>query len=422
MNKILNKKILLGFMPIFAALAFAFPARAANIDVVFAPDPIFTQANFIPLDETSGVATVTNNSGLPQTILTEAINVSDDDNFGSLLHLKITGSSGTSFDDSLSEFFSTAGEVSLGEISNGESKAFTYTVSFINSANNDYQGKMLGFDICVGFEGGNTHCGDTVAGGEKDTDGGENGGGGSNPGTGNGGGNGPILPPSLVVSNEETSGINPDNGTAVIAWNTNLYSTSQVIYGPATTSPYILNLNTLPNFGYPMGTIETATKVLNHSVTLTGLIPGETYKYRAVSRASPPTISFEREFVMPGSGAFTITNNANGGDPENFQTMNNIAAAPQKQLAVNGKRIIASGENYSGGINSTGSVESGSIENINSEGNAGFQENISEKTPSNLAAAFLALGQWLGISKYILIFLFLAGMVWLFLFRKKNVA
>ena len=96
MNKILNKKILLGFMPIFAALAFAFPARAANIDVVFAPDPNLTQANFIPLDETSGVATVTNNSGLPQTILTEAINVSDDDNFGSLLHLKITGTSGTS--------------------------------------------------------------------------------------------------------------------------------------------------------------------------------------------------------------------------------------------------------------------------------------------------------------------------------------
>src|SRR3989344_6193543 len=183
---------------------FAPNAFAAPLEVTFVPDPLFNKTNFLPLDETSGVVTVTNNSGATQNILTEAINVLDTDNFGSLLHLKIVG--GTLFDDSLADFFSTAGEVSLGAISNGESKIFTYTISFIDSNNNSYQGKTLGFDVCVGFEGGATHCGDTVVGGDNDTGGGGGGGGGGRRG---GGGGGPII---LTILNEQTASIEDGDG------------------------------------------------------------------------------------------------------------------------------------------------------------------------------------------------------------------
>ena len=275
----------------FAPHAYAVTPLVVDFD----PDPLFDEANFLPLDETFGTVTVTNDSGTDQTILTEAINVSDDDNFGSLLHLTIVGSSGTLFDDSLADFFSTAGEAPLGAILNGESKVFTYTVSFINSSDNSYQGKMLGFDICVGFEGGATHCGDTIVGGENDTDGG---GGTGNPpsgGTifGSGGGGS-----SLAIFNEQTVNVNVEIGTALIEWDTNLLSTSQVIYGLASGGPYLLDLATSsPNLGYPLGTVETLTKVLHHSVLLTGLSPGETYVYRVVSRASPPTVSVERRFT-----------------------------------------------------------------------------------------------------------------------------
>ena len=276
----------------FAPHAYAVTPLVVDFD----PDPLFDEANFLPLDETSGTVTVTNNSGEEQDILTEAINILDNDDFGSLLRLTIVGSSGTLFDDSLADFFSTAGEVPLGAISDGESKVFTYTVSFINSSDNSYQGKMLGFDICVGFEGGATHCGDTIVGGENDTDGGGGTGnppsGGTIPGSGGGGGSYP-----LAVYNEQAGDVDTDAGTATIEWDTNFLSTSQVIYGLASGGPYLLDLSILPNLGYPLGTAETSTKVLHHSVPLTGLSPGETYVYRVVSRASPPTVSVERQFT-----------------------------------------------------------------------------------------------------------------------------
>src|SRR3990167_5240502 len=165
-------KILILPVVVIAILGFAPRVFAveAPLEVQFDPNPLFDEANFLPLDETSGVVTVTNDSGATQTILTEAINILDNDNLGSLLHLIIKEGATTLFDDSLADFFADAGEVSLGVISNGASRIFTYTISFIDSSDNSYQGKTLGFDICVGFEGGNTHCGDTVAGSEGSID------------------------------------------------------------------------------------------------------------------------------------------------------------------------------------------------------------------------------------------------------------
>jgi hypothetical protein len=46
-----------------------------------------------------------------------------------------------------------------------------------------------------------------------------------------------------------------------------------------------LDLNAA-NYGYPHSSVEDSVKALSHAVTLTGLIPGTTYYYRAVSRGS----------------------------------------------------------------------------------------------------------------------------------------
>ena len=271
----------------FAGVAFA----QASLEVTFDPDPLFNKPNFLPGDEANGEVTVTNNSGETQNILTEAINVLDNDNFASLLHLKIEG--GALFDDSLANFFSTAGEVSLGSILSGESKIFTYTISFIDSDDNSYQGKTLGFDVCVGFSGGTKHCGDTVVGDENDTDDGGGGGGGGSSG---GSGGGVII---LVITNEQAETVlSLPTAMATITWDTNILATSQVVYGLLSGGPYTLNMDAI-NFGYSFGTTEDPTKVLYHSMLLTGLIPGETYLYRVVSRASPPTISPEHQFTAP---------------------------------------------------------------------------------------------------------------------------
>jgi hypothetical protein len=276
--------------------SFVNTAFAVNLEVEFNPNPLFTKPNFLPEDETSGKITVINNSGITQDISTEAINVVDDDNFGDLLHLTIIGESGVVYDDSLSDFLTTIGEYSLGEIGNGETKVFTYIVSFNNSDDNSYQGKSLGFDICVGFKGESLNCGDTIIGGE-------NGEGEETiiEGSG-GGGSGGISESSskLIITDEQSENISEVNslGLATITWNTNKLSTSQVIYGVA-PGPYNLDLDNLPNLGYPLGSVEDSTKVKNHSVLLTGLTPGATYLYRVVSHASPATVSREYKFTIP---------------------------------------------------------------------------------------------------------------------------
>ncbi len=294
------------------------------VSVQFVPNPLFNNSNFLPKDETSGQVTATNNSGSTQTLVTEAINIADSDNFGSLLRLKIVGSSGTLFDNSLAYFFANAGEVSLGTISNGESKIFTYTVSFINSNDNSFQGKTLGFDICVRYQNSNTHCGNTTIGGEGNTGGGVGGdpGGGVVIGTSGGGGNGQIVPTSLIITNEKVNGISGGveqvpTATALITWNTNKLATSQVVYGPNTTT-YTFDVNNLPAFGYPFVTAEDSNKVILHSVLLTGLTPGQTYVYRVVSRASPPTVSFEHQFTIPlsddgGNNVFAVNTGSDAG-------------------------------------------------------------------------------------------------------------
>jgi hypothetical protein len=51
-----------------------------------------------------------------------------------------------------------------------------------------------------------------------------------------------------------------------------------------------------------LGTAEDPIKVIHHSVLLTGLEIGETYVYRVVSRASPPTVGFQYSFILTENG------------------------------------------------------------------------------------------------------------------------
>ena len=406
----------------FAPKAFATPAPVSppSLNVVFIPNPLFVKPNFLPLDETSGTVTVKNNSSATQTILTEAINVLDNDNFGSLLHLTIKEGSVILFNNTLANFFSTAGELPLGAVSAGESKTFTYTVSFIDSSDNTYQGKTLGFDVCVGFLGGTRHCGDTVAGGENDTDGGGGTGnlppGGTIPGTGNrgGGGGGGLI--FLTILNEQTLSIvkvagDPPTATATITWNTNILSTSQVIYGPVPISipsippyPYSLDMNAV-NFGYPSGTTEDPIKVLHHSVLIAGLVPGQTYVYRVVSRASPPTISFEHTFTVPLTTSLLAqagSNNFTGGD---------LSGNTSGNTDESGTEGSSTGLGSSGANNSLGTESSGQMSEENST-NSNNNQNL-------LALAFLGMGNFLLSWKYWLllaIILILFFIIW----RRRN--
>jgi hypothetical protein len=130
---------------------------------------------------------------------------------------------------------------------------------------------------------------------------------------------------------------------------------------------------------------------------LNGLVPGQTYLYRVISRASPPTISPEHQFTVPLSTSLLAqTSNPPG---------------------------LVLGASTSGGGLTSGGGDSG--EEIGSSGNVlGETTSNIEETPSvnpNLATAFTSgfsnpLSNCNLISLLILLILYL---IWRFWLRKK---
>ena len=379
----LHKKIL-SALPLGIILSFvfvAFPVYAVDpMTVIFESNPLFGEVNFLPGDSKDGDATVTNNTPDVQSVYAESVNSFDPDGLGSQLYLKVFENANPVpvYNDEFDDFLS-AGPVSLSSLGGGATKTYTFEVSFINSTDNDYQGKTLGFDLCIGFSGGTFQCGDTVISPPSNPGGSST----SIPG-GSGGGSGQFV--QLVVFNESVLNINEIAGTATIEWDTNLLATSQAIYGSVPPGGYILNTTILPNLGYPLGTVENGTKVLHHSMVLTGLVGGQTYVYRVVSRASPPTVSVEHTFTMPTAGTtgnFGIAQAGPDGDASEGES-----EAAQEPFLRN------SGVGQGGGI----------------------EEN------SQLAAAFLGFEfpGLLCIGIALIIFLVMLGLIWLISKNQKE--
>ncbi len=290
--KKITKISISGIIVIVIFIGFSSIALAANppLEVTFGSTPLFSVSNFMPGDEKEGDITIGNNGDSSQNAYVEAVNVFNDDGLASQMELQILEDLTEIYNDNF-ETFLNAGPVSLSSIGTSDSKIYTLKISFIENADNDYQGKSLGFDVCVGFSGGEFTCTDTVTVSPENPPGG-------------GGGGGSSGSRHLTVFNEnalniEANGTIPGSGSATIIWETNIPATSQVIYGLASEAPHPFDMNIPPKFGYPSVNTEDLTKKISHSMFISGLTPGETYVYRVVSRASPATVSYEHEFTVP---------------------------------------------------------------------------------------------------------------------------
>ncbi len=282
------KKLLtttLAIMAVLVVSGFFAPttyAETARLEVQFEQKPLFNEASFAPGETISRFVKVKNNTSITQKVVAETINENNQDDLAKEFNLAIKEHDAETnlWNGTLAEFF-TAGETYLSDLPANTEKQYDFSATFDPNAGNDYKGKKLGFDFLIGFQG---QEGDGVKTQDIPVSGG-----------GGGGYSG------LLISNEavENAIVQTENTAQVIInWQTNYSSTSQVIYGVYTGTPYTLNL-LAENFGYPDATVEDLNKVLNHSVTINGLVPGNTYSYRVVSHASPATISYEHTFTVP---------------------------------------------------------------------------------------------------------------------------
>jgi len=267
-------------------------ASAAGLSVKFENSPLFNNVNFGPGDSVTKWVKVDNTSGSTQKIITEAINKNDSDNFSEKLNLTIKEGGTEIFNNTLKMFFDQ-GETYLSNLTSNGNTQYDFTITFNADANDDWQGKTLSFDIVVGFQGQE----------------GQSSGGGTS-GSPSGGGNPGI--PALSIYNEANA--IPTETSVTITWTTSYAATSQVIYG-AENESHVLDLSDNtgipPLYGYAHTTPEydTTTRVVYHSVTITGLAPGTTYYYRAVSHGS---LAIGRELTFTTTGSKLTTEETGG--------------------------------------------------------------------------------------------------------------
>jgi len=290
MNKIIRiiSIILLAVFSVGFSFTPSAVAQNGNLVVQFERTPLFNETNFLPGQGVTRWVKVTNNSGDSQRIAVETINENDPDNFGSQLDLVIKEGLTTIYSNTLTNFFN-AGETYLSDLNNGATTQYDFTIAFDSTSGNPYQGRILGFDILVGFQGTEGELPPTPPGG--------------------GGGGGGGLPPGLSILDESVRVTEIGETSVTIIWTTSYFSTSQVIYGTgieAHTLDLSDNMGTPPRYGYSHTTPEydTSPKITAHSVTITGLTLGTTYYFRAVSHASL-AISRQLSFTTLEFSGFT---------------------------------------------------------------------------------------------------------------------
>ena len=240
-------------------------ALASDLDVSFQAMPLFSEADVKPGDSVSRTFTVTNNGSEDEDVYVSVENISipgTGSNLADVMMLTIENGSGTYYTGSFTDFFGDA-PIMLSTLAPSADKTYTMTASLADTVGNPYQSTTFGFDLVVGFVGGDS---------TTDNGGGSNGGG-SNGGGSTGG-------TSFSLFNEALVGTTTSAGT--VSWNTNRPGTTYLVCGNLADGPYTLDEDD-PQFGYPIAVGEFDNNTRDHVVEVTGLVPG-TYECIPASR------------------------------------------------------------------------------------------------------------------------------------------
>ena len=258
----------------FGGLAIAQAGGAVQFD--FENKPLFSETNFLPGGSVARWVAVSNGTDTAHEIGVKFYDVSDD-NIGLLEKF----SSKFSFDVkkngvsvlsggamSLKTLFG-GNPLTLETLASGASVTYHFEIAFDASAGNDYQGKSLGFSLCVLVDG---ECGG------KGSDE-------PNPApqtlltraSGGGiGGDRAVVP--LKYFDYEVKGYCLNDGTvmAMFTWKTDAPATGRALHAPANSAKFDA---ALPDFGYQATKWETKAGIY-HMAFAFGLFPVQTYDWR----------------------------------------------------------------------------------------------------------------------------------------------
>ena len=116
--------------------------------------PIFSVTNMAPGDTEARDVIVTNNALAVRPIGIKGIKDSEIGSLSDALDLTITEGVNTLYSDTLSQFFTDSLDpdgIPLGNIGPSDNKTYTFTVTFQESAGNEFQETNVVFDIIFGI-------------------------------------------------------------------------------------------------------------------------------------------------------------------------------------------------------------------------------------------------------------------------------
>lgn len=386
-----------------------------DLVVDFNPNPLFSEDNFLPGDSTFSYAIVSNNSDEPKPIAIETINIINDDletsgKFGDGLTLiiKKAGEAADCFNGTLTAFFNK-GEFLLSEpdlLDSGESITYNFFVSFDESSGDSYQGKSLGFDVLIGFQGG-----ESVSDGE--------------------GGSSESLQ-GLIIKREKVVAVT--GTTATIEWWTSYNATSQIIYCKASENCSLDlsdNANVPPLYGYNYTTDEenapaNQNGVTYREITIMELQENTIYDFRCISHASPPTVSRDHSFTtlaidndkndsIQENETNDIENNTTDstqkyGDNNKEYETNGNSNSKKTEIISNINKIFNSANNFISsvlGSESTNEIDKSAI-------------NLNNKQEDNIKDIFKESHSQISLSMILLLLMIVILLYLIYRFSKKN--
>lgn len=260
---------------------------AANIEVLFSPDPLFNETNYRPGNKVEDrFAEVTNYTNEPQQVVLGVHGVvSDSEDMLVGLNILVYQNSSLVWSGSLDDL-RRIDFASLLVLGARDTARYDFAAEMKTDLANDAQGGRVQFDLWIGFATENSE-GQTIITTPTGS-------------VGSGGASG-FLTQTLQISGEGVRNITATSTgfDVTIGWATNLPSSSGIVYGPAAAGPFFLNIEQ-PLLGYSLGLNQDAL-VTAHELILANLSPGE-YRYRVVSSNGQLATSPEYVFVLDETG------------------------------------------------------------------------------------------------------------------------